>query len=221
MRFLGQRVYAFYSIIDIAKLPTNKAKPVYTSTNSTLEWPFPHTPAKLDGIPLDIFFHLSLPFCICKRVHCISSHKDRSVTKLHFFLLAAIFSQIEDASVWLGNRKPSKCWLQQIGVIFSCTKKSGERWLLVEVGPMITDACNVLSDSILFFKNIYLFWSVLGLHCCGRAFSISKKGLLFAVVCRLLFAVASVVVGHGLSCPAVCGIFLDQESDWCPQQVDS
>ena len=88
------------------------------------------------------------------------------------------------------------------------------------VGPMISDACKVLSDSILFFKNIYLFWSVLSLPCCGWAFSISKKGLLFAVVCRLLFAVAF-VVGHGFSCPAVCGIFLDQESDWCPQQVDS
>ena len=32
---------------------------------------------------------------------------------------------------------------------------------------------------------------------------------------------ASVVAAHGLSSAAVCGNFLDQESDWCPQQVDS
>ena len=60
----------------------------------------------------------------------------------------------------------------------------------------------------LFFKNfiylviylvIYLLLAVLGLRCCARAFfSCSERGLLFVVVCRLLIAVASLVVEHGL-----------------------
>ena len=49
----------------------------------------------------------------------------------------------------------------------------------------------------LFF--LYLFLAVLGLCCCARAFSsCSKQGLFFVVVCRLLIAVASLVVEHGL-----------------------
>jgi hypothetical protein len=33
---------------------------------------------------------------------------------------------------------------------------------------------------------------------------------------RLLGMGASVVVVRGLSCPAACGIFPDQGSNWCP-----
>ena len=53
----------------------------------------------------------------------------------------------------------------------------------------------------LFFKNlfIYLFLAALGLRCCTRAFSsCGEWGLLFVVVCRLLIAVASLVVEHRL-----------------------
>ena len=40
---------------------------------------------------------------------------------------------------------------------------------------------------------------VLGLCCCARVFSsCGEQGLLFAAVCRLLIAVASLVVEHGL-----------------------
>ena len=60
----------------------------------------------------------------------------------------------------------------------------------------------------------------MGLRCCARAFSsCGKQGLLFVAVLGLLIAVASrcgaqalgarasVVVAHGLSCSAACGIF--------------
>ena len=46
---------------------------------------------------------------------------------------------------------------------------------------------------------IYLFLAVLGLRCCGRAFSSrGERGLLFVVVPRLLIAVASLVAEYGL-----------------------
>ena len=46
---------------------------------------------------------------------------------------------------------------------------------------------------------IHLFLAVLGLCCCVRAFSsCGEQGLLFIVVHRLLIAVASLVVEHGL-----------------------
>ena len=89
-----------------------------------------------------------------------------------------------------------------------------------------------------------LFLAVLGLQCCVWAFSrsieqgyspIAVRGLLIAAAspvvehrlqgacsglsCRGAQApgcVGSVVVSHGLSCPAVCGIFLDQGSNPCP-----
>ena len=57
-------------------------------------------------------------------------------------------------------------------------------------------------DQYLFLKInlfIYLFMSELDLCCCVRAFSsCSERGLLFVVVHRLLIAVASLVVEHGL-----------------------
>ena len=53
-----------------------------------------------------------------------------------------------------------------------------------------------------FFKInlfIYLFLVALGLRCCVRAFSCcGVRGLLFAAVCGLLMAVASLVAEHGL-----------------------
>ena len=53
--------------------------------------------------------------------------------------------------------------------------------------------------SLLYFYFIFSFLAVLGLHCCTRAFSrCGKQGLLFIVVRRLLIAVASLVVEHGL-----------------------
>ena len=63
------------------------------------------------------------------------------------------------------------------------------------------------------------------LHCSSQAFSsCSEQGLLFILVHKRLIAVAfllqgmdsrhvaSVVMEHGLSCPAACGIF----PDLCP-----
>ena len=54
---------------------------------------------------------------------------------------------------------------------------------------------------LLFFFKIHLFINLaaLGLRCCTRAFSsCGEQGLLFVAVCRLLIAVASLVVEHGL-----------------------
>ena len=46
---------------------------------------------------------------------------------------------------------------------------------------------------------IYLFLAALGLLCCVRAFSsCGERGLLFVAVHRLLIAVASLVVEHGV-----------------------
>ena len=50
-----------------------------------------------------------------------------------------------------------------------------------------------------FIYFIYLFLAALGLHCCAQAFSsCGEQGLLFVAVRRLLIAVASLVVEHGL-----------------------
>ena len=57
----------------------------------------------------------------------------------------------------------------------------------------------LLQEQNSFFRFIYLFLVSLGLHCCARAFSnCGEQGLLSATVCRLLTAVASPVVVHGL-----------------------
>ena len=78
---------------------------------------------------------------------------------------------------------------------------------------------------------IYLFMAVLGLHFCARAFSsCGKWGPLFIAVCGPLLLrstgsrrAGSVVVAHGPSCSAACGIFPDQGSNPCPLrwQADS
>ena len=57
--------------------------------------------------------------------------------------------------------------------------------------------------SFFFFnKFMYLFFkflATLGLRCCARAFSsCGERGLLFVALRRLLIAVASLVVEHGL-----------------------
>ena len=82
----------------------------------------------------------------------------------------------------------------------------------------------------------YLFLAVLGLRFCARAFSsCGKQGPLFIVVHGPLTIVASlagstgsrhagsVVVAHGPSCSAACGIFPKQGSNPCPLhwQADS
>ena len=88
----------------------------------------------------------------------------------------------------------------------------------------------------LFFYFIYLFLAMLGLRFCARAFSsCGERGPLFITVRGLLTIVASlvgstssrragsVVVAHGPSCSAACGIFPDQGSNQCPLhwQADS
>ena len=82
----------------------------------------------------------------------------------------------------------------------------------------------------------YLFLAVLGLCFCVRAFSsCGKRGPLFIAVRRPLTVAplllrstgsrrtGSVVVAHGPSCSAACGIFPDQGSNPCPLhwQADS
>ena len=93
---------------------------------------------------------------------------------------------------------------------------------------------NNLTDFINLF--IYLFLAVLGLRFCARAFSsCGKQGPLFIGCTGLSLSQAlllrstasrrtgSVVVAHGPSCSAACGIFPDQGSNPCPLhwQADS
>ena len=61
------------------------------------------------------------------------------------------------------------------------------------------DYLEVLIFSCLFIFNLFFFLAVLGLCCCAQGFSsCGEWGLLFVVVRRLLIAVASLVVQHGL-----------------------
>ena len=80
------------------------------------------------------------------------------------------------------------------------------------------------------YNFIYLYLTVLGLHCCsGFSLVVESGGYSLAVAHWLLIAVdsfvaehrsqsiwASVVVAHRLSCPAACGIFLNKGSNLCP-----
>ena len=83
-----------------------------------------------------------------------------------------------------------------------------------------------------FWLFIYLFMAVLGLRFCARAFSsCGERGPLFIAVCGLSLSrplllqstssrrACSVVVAHGPSCSAACGIFPDQGSNLCPLQI--
>ena len=114
------------------------------------------------------------------------------------------------------------------------------RDLYVFMGP---ESC--FSHNRIWFLNfMYLFLAVLGAHCCRQPFSSCVgRGLLSVAVhgfslgwllllwstgsrahrLRLLRCVGSVVASRGLSCPAACGIFPDQESNLCPLhwQADS
>ena len=80
----------------------------------------------------------------------------------------------------------------------------------------------------MFFFFNYIFFAVLGLHCCEWAFSrYGERGYSSCVAqashyggfsccrARALGAWASVVVARGLICPMACGIFLDQGSNQC------
>ena len=69
----------------------------------------------------------------------------------------------------------------------------------------ITQVCLIPRPMFFFFcflffnKFIYLFLAVLGLCCYARAFSsCGERGLLFVALRRLLIAVASLAVEHGL-----------------------
>ena len=93
-----------------------------------------------------------------------------------------------------------------------------------------------VSKFLLFKKNYYLILAVLGLRCCARAFSscgkwghsssrctglsLSRPLLLRSTGSR---CAGSVVVAHGPSLSAACGIFPDQGSNLCPLhwQADS
>ena len=64
---------------------------------------------------------------------------------------------------------------------------------------------------------MHLFLAVLGLCCCERAFSscgvqTSHCSGFSCCRARALGGMGSVVVAHGLTCPAACGIFPDQGS---------
>ena len=89
---------------------------------------------------------------------------------------------------------------------------------------------------LIFKFFLSFFFPALSLCCCVQALCFSEWGLLSSVVPSLLIAVASlavehglqvyslqqlrrmgsVVVAHGLSCPAACGILLDQGSNSYP-----
>ena len=80
---------------------------------------------------------------------------------------------------------------------------------------------------IIFFNVLFIFLAALGLHCCAWAshcggFSCCGARPLGAWA-SVVVAVGSVVVAHGLSCSAACGIFPDQGSNLCPLhwQADS
>ena len=56
-----------------------------------------------------------------------------------------------------------------------------------------------VDQSVFFLRFFFLFMAAWGLCCCAQAFSsCGEQGLLFVEVHRLLIAVASLVVEHGL-----------------------
>ena len=59
----------------------------------------------------------------------------------------------------------------------------------------------------IFFAFFFFFLAALGLYCCAEATVVA--------VPRVLTAVASLVVKHGLSFSAACGIFPDHGSNPC------
>ena len=89
----------------------------------------------------------------------------------------------------------------------------------------------------IFFKNYYLIWLCWDFVATpGLSLVAESRGYSLVVVCRFRAAMASLISVHGLeglpasvvaglgfSCPAACGIFLDQGWNLCPLlwQVDS
>ena len=77
-------------------------------------------------------------------------------------------------------------------------------WPGIEPGPMAVKVPSpnhwpARNSLFCFFLFIYLFLTALGLHWCAWAFSSCvERGLLFIAVRRLLIAVASLDVEHGL-----------------------
>ena len=107
-----------------------------------------------------------------------------------------------------------------------------------KIHPQFFLFVSFLLYSFFFFLNlfIYLFLAVLGLHFCARTFSsCGERGPLSSRCAGLSSSrplllrstgsrrAGSVVVAHGPSCSAACGIFPDQGSSPCPLhwQADS
>ena len=94
----------------------------------------------------------------------------------------------------------------------------------------------IVSFVFFFFFNFYLFMAVLGLHFCARAFLVVASGGHSSSRCAGLSLsrplllrstgsrrAGSVIMAHGPSRSAACGIFPDQGSNLCPLhwQADS
>ena len=86
-----------------------------------------------------------------------------------------------------------------------CPALAGRFLITVPPGKSYFSIINIITIFLLlsiFLKNLFiyfLFLAVLGLCCCVRAFSsCGEWGLLFVMVRRLLIAVASLVMEHGL-----------------------
>ena len=73
------------------------------------------------------------------------------------------------------------------------------------------------------YNFIYLFWSVLGLHCCAGFYLVAVSGgYSLAVVCVFLITVASIVVEHSLRCTGFssCGSWaLEHKLNNCGTQA--
>ena len=78
-----------------------------------------------------------------------------------------------------------------------------------------------------FFFNMYLFWAVLGLHCCIGFFLVAKVGATLG----LLIAETSLVAEHGLwgawaSAAVACGFSsyhswgLEHSLNWCGEWAE-
>ena len=106
---------------------------------------------------------------------------------------------------------------------------------LVQNQILLASPLSFLFFSFNFYLFIYLLMAVLGLRFCVRAFSSCGKQAPFFIAVRgplsrpLLLRstgsrrTGSVVVAHGPSCSAACGILPDQGSNPCPLhwQADS
>ena len=120
-------------------------------------------------------------------------------------------------SVWGGRYCYSRLWKVSSATVLEIFPLEWGPWLnfLSVFFRAITQ--HLFLIVIFWFKNfIYLFLAMLGLCWCMQVFSSCDKWGLLIMVCRLLIAVASLVVAHGLGCSLACGIFLDQGLNLCP-----